>query len=199
MLSTAKRMYQEALVSGSSGNVSAYDPESGLMAITSSGTDYDQMTEADIIVMHPDGRVVSGNGEPSSEWRMHALVYRQRADVRSVVHTHSPYATGFAVLHQTIPLILIEMVPFIGGDVPVAAFAMPGTEDLGQEALEVLSDRNGCLLMNHGVLAIGQDTAEAYVRSVYIEDAAKIYFNARSVGEPFVLPEEITRQLMEQA
>ncbi len=197
VLSTAKRMYREALVSGSSGNVSAYHPDKKLMVITASGTDYDSMTEDDIIVMDIDGHVVSGRGEPSSEWRMHALFYEKRKDVLAVVHTHSPYATGFAVLHQTIPFVLIEMAPFLGGGIPLAKFAIPGTRDLGENAMDVLTDRFGCLLSNHGALAIGTSLAEAYVRAAYLEDAAKIYFNAICAGgEPVIIPEHIAKQLI---
>ena len=196
VLHAAKRMYREALVSGSSGNVSAYDPEKKLMAITPSGMDYDTMTADDIVVMEISGKVVSGKAEPSSEWRMHALFYEERGDVKAVVHTHSPYATGFAVLRQAIPLILIEMVPFLGGDIPLADFAMPGSRDLGKKAMDVLDERFGCLLTSHGALAIGASVAEAYLRAVYIEDAAKIYFNAVCTGgKPYIIPDEIARQL----
>lgn len=195
VLNAAKRMYREALVSGSSGNVSAYDPQKRLMCITASGIDYECMTEQDIIVMRTDGTVLSGSGDPSSEWRMHALIYEKRSDIRSVVHTHSPYATGFAVLHKPIPLILIEMVPFLGGSIPLAEFALPGTAELGEKALAVLVDRSGCLLSNHGALAIGSDVADTYMRAVYLEDAAKIYFNACCCGSPMIIPDEIARQM----
>ena len=197
VLNIAKRMYLEKMVSGSSGNVSAYSKAEDIMIITPSDVDYAIMTEKDIVTMRLDGTIVSGEDViPSSEWRMHAVIYKKRSDVSSIVHTHSPYATGFAVLRNPIPFILVEMLPFLGGGVPVADFALPGTEELGQNSLEVLGDRNGCLLMNHGTLAIGSNLQEAYVRAVYIEDAAKIYFNALSIGEPYVLFDEIDKNLL---
>lgn len=196
VLATAKRMYRDSLVSGSSGNVSAYDPQSKHMYITASGIDYEDMTEADIVEMQTDGTVISGRGEPSSEWRMHALIYEKREDVRAVVHTHSPYATGFAVSHRPIPLVLIEMVPFLGGNVPLAEFALPGTAALGEKALEVLTDRSGCLLSNHGALTVGSNVDKAYLCAVYLEDAAKIYYNACSCGaDPVIIPDEIALQM----
>ena len=99
-----------------------------------------------------------------------------------MVHTHSPYATAFAVNNKGIPTILIEMVPFLGGDVPLAAFALPGTEGVGTEAVKVLKERTGCLLANHGVLAVGKDLEQAHLRAVYIEDAARICSIAMSNG-----------------
>ena len=103
-------------------------------------------------------------------------------NVLSVVHTHSPYATAFAVCQKAVPVILIEMVPFLGGEVPVADFAIPGTDDVGTNAVRVLKDRNACLMANHGVLAIGKNLAQAHVRAIYVEDAAKICGIANSMG-----------------
>ena len=126
------------------------------------------------MVLRLDGTVLEGPHKPSSEWRMHAALYREKPEVGAVVHTHSPYATAFAVNNTGIPTILIEMVPFLGGDVPLAPFALPGTEAVGTGAVAVLKERYGCLLANHGVLAIGKDLEQAHLRAVYIEDAARI-------------------------
>jgi len=187
---TAKRSYNEALVAGTSGNVSAFDYESKLMAITPSGLDYSIMCEDDIMVIDFNGSIVEGTHKPSSEWRMHAEIYKQRNDILAVLHTHSPYATSFAVLKKRVPLILIEMLPFLGGDIPVAEFCLPGSEELGREALKVLDKRNACLLSNHGTLAVGTTLEQAHLRAVYVEDASKIYHYACSVGIPNCVPEE---------
>ena len=72
---------------------------------------YETMTEEDLVRMTLDGEVLEGERKPSSEWRLHAEVYRQKPEISSVIHTHSPYATSFAVNNQSIPVILIEMVP----------------------------------------------------------------------------------------
>ena len=190
VLETAKQGYAEKLFAGTSGNVSVYDPERGFMAITPSGVPYQTMKTEDIVWMTPEGETAESAREPSSEWRAHAAIYQTRPDIRAVVHTHSPYATGFAVCHRPIPLILIEMIPFVGGDIPVAEFAVPGTKDLGLAALAALSGRTSCLLANHGVLAVGEDSRKAYLAAVYTEDAAKICAYAEAVGEIQVIPEE---------
>lgn len=189
ILETAKRMYSEALVAGTSGNLSSYDPESGLVIITPSSIDYCEMDIDDITVINFDGQIIEGKHKPSSEWRMHVEIYRQRKDICAVVHTHSPYATSFAVTREKVPLILIEMLPFLGGDIPVAEFALPGSVELGQEALKVMSKRNACLLSNHGVVAVGKTINQAYLRAVYTEDASKIYHYARTVGKINLVPE----------
>ncbi len=137
----AKRSYQEKLFAGTSGNLSAYDEESGRMVITPTSVPYEEITPEDMVVMDLDGTVYEGTRQPSSEWRMHAAVYQAKPETGAIIHTHSPYATAFAVNHRKIPVILIEMVPFLGGDIPLARFAYPGTAAVGEEAVKVLRDR----------------------------------------------------------
>lgn len=190
LLNMTQRSYREALFAGTSGNLSIYNREKDLMVITPSSIAYETMKLDDLVVMKLDGEIVEGNYRPSSEWRMHAVIYKNRPDVKAVIHTHSPYATSFAVNGETIPTILIEMVPFLGGDVFVAKFALPGTEDVGLEALKVLTERNACLLANHGVLAIGNTLEQAHIRAVYVEDAAKICSLAKSNGPINIVSDE---------
>jgi Ribulose-5-phosphate 4-epimerase and related epimerases and aldolases len=191
ILEMSKLAYKEKLFAGTSGNLSTYDPVAKLMAITPSGVDYTEMKIDDILVVNLDGGIVEGTRKPSSEWRMHATVYKNRPDITAVIHTHSPHATSFAVVNQEIPIALIEMVRFIGGNIPVAEFAMAGTEELGLSALKVLSNRKCCLLANHGVLTIGENISEAYLSAVYTEDAAKICTFAKMIGEIKLIPIEV--------
>lgn len=193
LLEMSRKAYDEALFAGTSGNLSMYDREEGLMLITPSSVPYETMKTEDLVLMKLDGEVVEGENRPSSEWRMHAAVYRNKDEVSAVLHTHSPYATSFAVNKQEIPVILIEMVPFLGGSVPVAEFALPGTDAVGEAAVKALCERNACLMTNHGVLAVGATLEQAHIRAVYVEDAAKIYSLALSNGKTFEVPEESVR------
>lgn len=187
----AKKAYREKLVAGTSGNVSVYEPKLGIMFITPSNMDYDIMESDDIVLTNLEGEVLEGKHKPSSEWNLHATIYKNRPDVLSVIHTHSPRATSFAVLKETIPVVLVEMMPFLRGDIQMARFAYPGTKEVGLNAVEKLVNRNACLLENHGVVAIGGTVEQAYIRSVYVEDAAKIYHYARQIGEPTSLDDDI--------
>lgn len=178
----SKQSYAEKLFAGTSGNLSVYDKEQDVMVITPTSVPYETITPEDMVVLRLDGGILEGNYSPSSEWRMHAAVYQAKPEVGAIIHTHSPYATAFAVNNRGIPTILIEMVPFLGGDVPLAKFAVPGTRAVGDEAVKVLAERTGCLLANHGVLAIGASLEQAHIRAVYIEDAAKICSIAMANG-----------------
>lgn len=176
----------EGLFAGTSGNLSIFIHEEGLMVITPTSIPYDRLTDEDVSVTDLDGRCISGR-EPSSEWRMHAEIYRYMPEVSAVVHTHSPYATAFAACRKNIPYFLIEMLPFLGGSVPVSDFAPPGSTELGKNAVSSMKDRNACLLASHGVVAVGKDIEQAYIRAEYVEDAAKIYQLAKVLGEPTIL------------
>ena len=176
--------YRAGLFAGTSGNMSAYCRAENIMYITPTSVRYETMKPDDVVAMRLDGTILGGEKQPSSEWRMHAAVYRAFPDTGAVFHTHSPHATAFAVVHRPIPATLIEMHFFLGGDVPCAKYARPGTDVVGENAAAVLAGKGGCLLENHGVLAVGRDLDEAYLRAEYIEDAAKIYILANTLGTP---------------
>lgn len=180
--------FREGMFSGTSGNMSCYLRDEGKMLITPTSVRYDVMKAEDIAVLTLDGTILEGDLQPSSEWRMHAAVYEAMSEVGAVFHTHSPYATAFAVNRQTIPAVLIEAHVFLGGDIRCADYATPGTKAVGTNAIPALQGRGGCTLANHGVLAVGGDLAQAYLRAEYIEDLAKIYAYAKTVGVPVELP-----------
>lgn len=194
----AQKSSAEGLVAGTSGNVSFYDRDNCLLYITPSNVEYHTMQVHDIMVIRLDGEIVDGVHKPSSEWMLHAEIYKEKKHVNSVIHTHSPYATGFAIIGEGIPLILVEMLPFLGGDVPVARFGLPGTEEVGRHAAEAMDNRNAALLENHGVVAAGNSLEQAYIRAVYVEDAAKAYHFARLMGKPKCIPQEAERILRER-
>lgn len=184
-------MYNEHLVSATSGNISIRLPDrADAFAITPSSESYLTMTSERIVIMTIDGEILQcpDGARPSSEWRLHAELYRAKPEVKAIVHTHSPYATSFAVVREGIPLILIEMQPWLGGDVPLAEYAPTGSLQLGLNAARDIKDRGGCLLANHGVVAVADNLDLAYVRATYIEDAAKIYHMARCIGKPVEIP-----------
>lgn len=97
------------------------------------------------------------------------------------------FATAFAVSRVDIPLILIEMKPYLGGQIKVAPFAPAGSKELGKAVIAYLDTVNSVLLANHGVVSCGKTLEEAYMASEYVEDAAKIYYHSLQIGKPYVL------------
>ena len=193
---TRQAYFQDHMFAATSGNLSVYDRETGIMYITPGSYPYEIMTEADMMAIDLDGNVLEGPHKPSSEWRMHAAIYRNDPTVCAIVHTHSPYATSVAIHQMPIPTVLYEMVPFLGGDIPVAKGAIPGTPEVGEYCVEVLRERYGCLMANHGALAVGDTLARAYTRASYIEDAARAYSLALTHGPVQVIESTIVRQML---
>lgn len=186
VLNVCKEMYRIGLVRGTSGNVSARDPETGLIAIKPSGVPYDDMKLEDIVVIDLERNIVEGSRKPSSEVPMHTQVYKERKDVNGIVHTHSLYATAFASVGREIPALNIMSVA-IGGSVPVAEYATPGSEELGREAVRAIGDRKAVLLKNHGVLAIGATLSSAFGVAIRVEEFAHMSFVAFQIGDPISL------------
>lgn len=187
VLETAIMAYNEKMIAGTSGNVSAFYKKDKLMVITPSSYAYSLMEEKDIIVIDLEGNIIEGEHNPSSEWKMHAEIYKHLPEVTAIVHTHSPAATSFSVVRKEIPVILVEMIPFLKGSIEVSDFAAQGSAEVGFNAVPILKNKNACLMANHGVVAVGDTLANAYLHSVYVEDAAKIYQMALTIGEPVVL------------
>jgi L-fuculose-phosphate aldolase len=183
-----RKMLDQGLTKGTGGNLSARADDR--VAISPTGVPYDEVTAEDVPVLDLDGNKITGEGEPSSEYPMHTAVHRARDDVGGVVHTHSPYASTFATLGEPVPASHY-LVAFIGDKIPTAGYATFGTEELADLALAALGDEyNACLLDNHGVLAVGDSVAAAFEVALMVEFCARVHYQAVSIGEPKVLPDD---------
>ncbi|MCL2843614.1 MAG: class II aldolase/adducin family protein [Oscillospiraceae bacterium] len=195
VLEYAQKAYKQCLMAGTSGNLSVRT-QAGHIVITPSGMDYLSMTADDIMVIDLEGRIIEGPHQPSSEWPLHAEIYQRMPEVNGIVHTHSPYATAFAVLNEPIPLVLIEMVTFLRGDVPVAPVATQGASEVGLGVVKAMKGRTACLMQNHGAVTVGENLPQAFVRTEYLEDAAKIYHFAKAIGTPTHVPAEMVQEML---
>lgn len=193
----ALKVIDAGLISSTWGNISARDPESGLIAITPSGMEYRKLSPDDIVIVDKNGNIVDSKRKPSSETPMHALFYRERPEINGIVHTHSCYATAMSTLKKEIPVVLAELGACVGGLVKVAEYARGGTEEFGQAALRAIGDGTAVLQQNHGVLAIGKTLNDALFSAIVVEEAAKIYWLALQVGEPFILPDQEVKEIHE--
>ena len=127
---------RHGLVVWTGGNVSARDPETGLVAIKPSGVRYEDLTAESMVVLDIDGHVVEGAFQPSSDTASHLYIYRERPDVNGVVHTHSRYATAFAAVGRPIPVFLTAHADEFGGEIPCGGFALIGDEAIGAEVVK---------------------------------------------------------------
>lgn len=179
---------KNGLVKWTGGNVSARDPESGLVVIKPSGVLYEDLRPEDHVVVNLAGEIVEGKLKPSSDTASHLYIYRRRPDVNGVVHTHSAYATAFAALGQPIPVYLTAIADEFGGPIPCAGFALIGGEEIGQQVVEHIGDSAAVLLKNHGVFTIGPTATAAVKAAVMVEDVAKAVWLALQLGTPDEIP-----------
>lgn len=185
LLSTVLEMDRLGLVSGTSGNASvrlekAADPNAFL--ITPAALPYPTMTPGQLVPVNGAMEPLEGDGVPSSESLLHLAIYRARADVRAVMHTHSVYASALAVAGRPLPPIVDELVVYVGGQVEVAEYGFPGTEALARAGVEALGDRRAVLLRHHGMFAVADTAKEALRVCALVERVAHIFICAEAIG-----------------
>ncbi|MDP2154281.1 MAG: class II aldolase/adducin family protein [Methylotenera sp.] len=185
---------------GTSGNASVRvnDAQGQLgLLITPSGMAVDKMTLDDLVWMDFSGNA-QGHRAPSSEWRFHVDIMRQRPEVNAVIHTHSVFATTLSTLRRDIPAFHY-MVAMAGGDnIRCASYALFGSQQLSDNALLALEQRKACLLANHGMIAIGESAEKALGVTVEVETLCEQYLRALQVGEPYILTQQEMAEVHEQ-
>lgn len=180
------------LVAWTSGNVSARDPQTNLVVIKPSGVRFEHLTAEKMVVVDIDGNLVEGEYKASSDTASHCYIYRHMPEVYGVVHTHSRYATAFAVVGRSISCHTTAMGDEFGGEIPCGGFALIGGEEIGQRVVETLqhSRSPSCLLVNHGVFAVGESAEKAVKAAIMTEDNAAIMYLAYQLGEPLPIAQE---------
>ena len=179
----------QGLVRSSDGNISVRLVEDCFL-VTPSGIYKMAMEPDDPVVVNGKGEVIAAKDDlkPTSEMDMHLEVYRQRPDVRAVIHAHPPYATALTIAGIPFPTDFVPEVLVGLGEVPTAAYATPGTPALGESIRELIKTHNSVLLSNHGAIAVGKSIAEALITMERLEHAAYTYYIAQMLGEPRPLP-----------
>jgi L-ribulose-5-phosphate 4-epimerase len=172
------------LVAWTSGNLSARVPDEELMVIKASGVPYEELEPEAIVVCDLSGEVVEGSLQPSSDAATHGHVYREMPHVGGVAHTHSTYATAWAIRGEPIPCVMTAMADEFGGEIPVGPFALIGDEEIGRGVAETLSTHRSpaVLMRSHGVFTIGASAREAIKAAVMCEDVARTVYLARALG-----------------
>ena len=171
------------LVTMHSGNASVLDAIRGRVYIKPSGIDYDTLVPEMIVEIDLfSGSTIGGTLRPSVDLPHHLYMYRHMPEVRSIVHTHSNYATAFAACHLPIPLCLTAIADEFGAAIPCAPFASNDGDAIGRSILEHRTSGPAILLANHGVFAWGPNADAALKAAVMVEDVAKTVVLARQLG-----------------
>ena len=163
--------------------------------VTPSGVHKGLMEAYQVLTVDLEGKVLSGEGKPTSEIRMHLLAYELRPDVAAVVHAHLPYATactlaGIDLLEPVLPEVVITL-----GGIPTAPYATPGSEAVPEAIRDFIREYDAILLSRHGALTVGPDVTDAYNKMEKLEHTARVVRAARLQGPLPPLPEAEVEKL----
>ena len=176
------KLLSEGLTNGTAGNVSIFNREKGLVAISPTGVNYSELTPEMISIVDLDGKLIEGL-KPSSELEMHMILYRNREDVNAVIHTHPVYTTVLACLRQDLPAIDYMIAVTGATKVKCAEYASYGTKELAENAYKAMGSSLAVILANHGLTTAGKDIANAFNITVQVEYISNLYIKARNIGE----------------
>jgi len=190
IVDTGRELYKQSLTIGTWGNISLLDPETDLVYIKPSGMDYNEINLDDIIVVDKKGKIIEGFRKPSIEMPMHLSIYDARKDVGAIVHYHPIYSSVLAVTGLSLPGICEDFVQIVGEKVLCAKYALPGSDELAENAVASLGNRKAVFLLNHGTLCVGKDMKEAMKVCYVVEKTAHIYILSKNVGKCRIIPEE---------
>jgi L-fuculose-phosphate aldolase len=181
-----RMLHRKNYLAATDGNVSVRLGDRVL--VTPSGINKGLMEAYQVITVDLEGRVLAGEGTPTSEIRMHLLAYELRPEVSAVVHAHLPYATactlaGVSLLEPILPEVVITL-----GGIPTAPYATPGTEQVPESIREFIREYDAILLSRHGAMTVGRDVTDAYNKMEKLEHTARVMLAARLQGVVTPLP-----------
>jgi L-fuculose-phosphate aldolase len=197
MVRVGRLLWERGYVAATDGNLSARLSSDRLL-VTPSGLSKGFLSEGDLVAMSLDGGLASPGGRagrPSSEILMHLEVYRQRPDVRAVVHAHPPVAIAFSIAGVSLArCVLPEVVVTLGG-IPITEYATPGTPEVSESIRQALRSYDAIVLAHHGSLTVGKTLWEAYMLLEKVEQTAQITLAAQQLGRVQTLPPEAVETL----
>ncbi len=195
IVEAGRRLYDKGYIVSSDGNISARFDE-GRLIVTPSGLCKGTLSVEDLCVCDMEGRKISGRLSPSSEIGMHLFLYRERPDVKAVVHAHPPTATGFSVAGMPLTDCVLPEVVITLGSIPTADYGTPGGPEISEPIRKYVTDYDAYLLENHGATTVGSDVMNAYFKMETLEHFARILFVARQLGGANVLNQDQVDKLL---
>ncbi len=191
-------IFRAGLVTMHSGNVSGIDRKRGWVVIKPSGMDYEKLRPSDLAISDLEGRQVQGRWKPSVDLPHHLYIYNHRPEIGGIVHTHSNYATSFALLGRGIPAYLTAIADEFGDEIPCVPYTDNVGDHIGEAILRHMGKSPAVLLAHHGAFAFGSSPAAAMKAAIMLEDVAKTCHLAMLLGKPEPLPPEEVRKWYER-
>ncbi|HPC38217.1 MAG TPA: class II aldolase/adducin family protein [Exilispira sp.] len=188
LIEICKAIVEKGLVAGTWGNVST-KIDDNFIIITPSGINYDKLSFENIPIVNIKTKEFIGE-KPSTELNLHLKIYEKKNDIKAIIHTHSIYASLFAVTGKSLPPILEEIAQICGPKIKCAKYAIAGSDELVKNTIEVLQESNAAFLANHGAIACGRTLKEALTCALILEKGCKIFYKSKNIGKIRILPEK---------
>ena len=189
-----RRTWQRGFVSANDGNFSYRLSDKAIIAtptLVSKGF----MKPQDLVKLDMDGNLLEGKLKPTSEIKMHLIIYKERPDLKAVIHAHPPNATAYAITGESLPKCILPEIEIFIGEIPVTSYEAPGTMELAQSVQNSIRNHSALILANHGVVTADEDILKAYYKMEMIEQYCKILILAKQVGNYRQLTPEQVRRL----
>jgi L-fuculose-phosphate aldolase len=190
-----RMMHQKNLIAGLDGNVSVKCGDH--LLTTPSGVNKGFLRMDQIIMVDWEGRVVEGEGQPTSEMAMHLAVYRLRSEIGAVIHAHPPLVTAFSIAGVSLEEFILPEVVMSLGLVPTAAYATPTTSEVPESIQGLIERYDALILERHGALTVGQDLLDAYNKMEKLEHSALVILTALQLGRVRLLPPQEVEKLIQ--
>lgn len=193
-----RRIYNKGMVAANDGNISVKISDNEFLC-TPTGVSKGFMTPEYICKVDSEGKVIQANPgfKPSSEIKMHMRVYKERPDVKSVVHAHPMYATSFAIAGIPLTQPIMPEAVIALGCVPIAEYGTPSTDEIPDAVSKYLQSFDAVLLENHGALTYSDSLLAAYMKMESVEFYAQLLFLSKQLGGPQELNEAQVQKLYE--
>ena len=183
----ARGLFENHLVTSTFGVVSVRIPNTDYALITPSGFSKLTLNTGHLIIVDLDAKLVQGNFRPSVETAMHTYIHKNRPEISTVIHTHSPMACAFAAANMEIPCVSAEQAFYLGGRVPlVRKYSLPGTTEPAElsAVLKALEKCDAALLRKHGVVVVGRTPEEGLETAIVLEDVANMAAHSMILAKP---------------
>ena len=182
IIEIGRRIYERGLAPGTDGNISFKLADDRIL-ITASGTCLGELKTTDIILIDNSGKIISGNGKPSTETPMHLEVYRHRPAINAVIHAHPPTATAFSIAGISLAGCVIPEIAMTLGKIPTAPYAAPSSDEGARAISGLITNHDAILLDRHGAITIGETIKSAFYKMEKVEYAAKVTLAARQLQQ----------------
>lgn len=190
------RLYKKGFAAANDGNIS-YRVGENEVVCTPTGISKGFMKPDDLCLVDMEGKQTAGRRKATSEIKLHLAIMKERADVKSVVHCHPPHATAFGIAREPIPQCVLPEVEIFLGDVPIAKYDLPGSQDFANTILPFVHKSSVIILANHGTVSFGETVEKAYWATEILDAYCRMLILAKSLGKVSYFTESEAKALLD--